>query len=460
MGPFLIVKNEGFLKLKELAQHLLQVRPGEGFQILLFSLLGLTWSIATACSVRLSDALFVLYIGADKIPHSHICIAVALFGVVSILLYAMNTSSMGQIFKSVLNFGLCLFSLLSLYFAAKPSPPLFFYFALSVFCTAYQIVLISCFWSFIDQYFCLQGAKRLYGLLNTFVLLGFSVGGILLSLSFFSLSSLFIIIFSSLFLTQALTHLIDTRFSPIHDDSLNAQAHASFYSFKDVLSKILRSPFTLALLASNLLMQILSIMTETKYMKAFEIHFLSDPLSSADLSTEASLTIFLGQCTSWVSFGNILFGLLFYNRIIRQFGVNRILLFAPACFLLAFSIWQIPSNDLLVPIFGFVIVEGFLYSIEDNNFNLLICAVPNGLKYRVRIILESFFEPLGMLIGSLFLLIPDLDLLNFGLFLAVLTFLIALFESYLFPKALQKNQQAINSLSSEPFELSEENLAS
>jgi hypothetical protein len=78
---------------------------------------------------------------------------------------------------------------------------------------------------------------------------------------------------------------------------------------------------------------------------------------------------------------------------------------------------------MTLAVLGLIAVDGVLFTVEDNCFNLLSNAVPTKLKSRVRIINDSFFEPIGMLLSSFLLFCVDSGSrwLGFGLTLAAIT---------------------------------------
>ena len=71
-------------------------------------------------------------------------------------------------------------------------------------------------------------------------------------------------------------------------------------------------------------------------------------------------------------------------------------------------------------------VEGVSYLIDENNSNLLLNAVPSAFKNKVRIAIDSFFEPLGMLISSLIFLLWNVNNIALGLALALGALVVAL----------------------------------
>ena len=188
-----------------------------------------------------------------------------------------------------------------------------------------------------------------------------------------------------------------------HEDSeQEGQIYEQGNHFKYLIKSILASPFTLLLMTSNFLIYLLLVITEYNYMYTFENYFASQPDSNAGGGTEASLTLFLGKCLASVSVCNLIFGLFIYSRMVRRFGIGSLLMITPILLIISFTGWSV-SASLVFPLIGFFVVEGTLYVIDDNNFNLLLNAVPAKLKYKIRVMIESFFEPIGMLTSAMLL---------------------------------------------------------
>lgn len=81
-------------------------------------------------------------------------------------------------------------------------------------------------------------------------------------------------------------------------------------------------------------------------------------------------------------------------------------------------------------------MEGTLYVIDDSNFNLLLNAVPSRLKYKIRVMIESFFEPIGMLTSAMLLSFFQNQSKLLGLILAICSLCVALALSANYLKAL------------------------
>ncbi len=101
---------------------------------------------------------------------------------------------------------------------------------------------------------------------------------------------------------------------------------------------------------------------------------------------------------------NVFFGIFIYGRLVKSLGLNNVILLIPFFFSSLFFGWMF-SARLLFPVLGFIASEVVLNMLEDNNFNLLLNAVPLKLKNKIRIACESCLEPLGMIFSASLLLL-------------------------------------------------------
>lgn len=423
---------------KSLLQRLFNIYPGEERQALLFALLGFIWAFGATCGLKFADALFLLHVGAESLPKVYTLTSCGMLGLAFILLYAFHNYSSYRIYLTTLLIGISfyLFALFCTFFHIGTDSQWLWY-ALKLAGFFLFAVLMTCYWTFIDQYHDLQDAKRLYSLFSSTIFLGTAVTGMLMHSGLLDLKYLIILIIGLLGLTYTWINKIVHEMPIIaHEDAeQEGQIYEQGNYFKFFIKSILASPFTLLLMTSNFLIFVLLVITEYNYMYTFENYFALQSNSNAGEGTEASLTLFLGKCLATVSVSNLIFGLFFYSRLVRRFGINSLLLITPILLIIAFTGWSL-SSSLIFPLIGFFVVEGTLYIIDDNNFNLLLNAVPSKLKYKIRILIESFFEPIGMLTSATLLVFFQNHSKLLGLILAVCAFCIALVLSSNYLKAL------------------------
>lgn len=423
---------------KGLLQRVFNIYPGEERHALLFTFLGFIWAFGATCALKFADALFLLHVGAQSLPRAYILIACGMFGLAFILLYSFHKFSSYRIYLTTLQFGLAFYTFIfTCLFLDIGTHSQWLWYALKL--TGFYLfaVLMTCYWTFIDQYHHLQDAKRLYSLFTSTIFLGAATTGLLMHSGLLDLHHLIILIMVLLSSTYFWVRKI-ARDIPLvaHEDAEpEGKAYEDGNYFKFLFKSIISSPFTLLLMTSNFLIYLLLVITEYNYMFTFESDFANQHDSNSGGGTEAGLTLFLGKCLATVSVGNLFFGLFIYSRLVRRFGISSLLLITPILLIIAFTGWSM-SSSLIFPLIGFFVVEGTLYVIDDNNFNLLLNAVPSKLKYKIRVIIESFFEPVGMLVSALLLSFFQNQSKLLGLLLAICSLCIALALSANYLKAL------------------------
>jgi len=408
-------------------RRLLNVYPGEGKRALLFVLLAYVWALGISSGNKFSDALFLLQIGPESLPKAYFITSCGLLAAASFLIMALNRALPHTIFPTVIGVDMMFYvwNAFSIW-TGIGFDTLFFWFQFKIISYILFVITLTCFWVYVDQYYHIQDAKRLFTLFNAAVFMGDATTGILMRLQVFVLDTLMIYILLSLFAALLLVSYITRKTQPVSDDMLVDEGawgeHRSFmYLFRSALS----SRFTLLLMSFNLLMQLLIVITEFNYFTTFTRKFGEAGAVQMEEGMTSYLTSFLGQWVAAVGVFNLLMGLFIYSRLVRRFGISNLVLATPLLLLVAFSGW-LTSDSLLFPLMGFFAVEGTLYTIDDSNFTLLLNAVPSRVKYKIRVIIESFFEPAGMLVSSILLTISATYSKMLGLFLVIVWLVVAL----------------------------------
>ncbi len=429
--------------LREALCRLFNLYPEEGNNAFLFAFLGFLWAIGVTTALKFADALFLVHVGAHALPTAYTVTACGMLGVASLLLYAFHYMSSYRIYLCVLLVGFLFYLTAFICHTVEIVADVpWFWYALKIFGFFLFSVATTCFWTFIDQYHSMQDAKRLYTLFSATIFIGVAATGLIMRLGFLSLGQLFLLIMGLLLMTAYWVSKINRSVTlVVHEDTETELSPSDPHnSLLYLLKSILSSRFTLLLMTGNMLMQLLLVFTEYNYLSAFERYFEAHTAASAAANegTTAALTLFLGKCLAWVSVSNLIIGLFIYSRLVRRFGVTNLIFITPVLLIIAFSGWSL-SDMLLFPLIGFFVAEGTLYVIDDNNFNLLLNAVPSKLKYKIRVMIESFFEPIGMLISASLLawLAERSRYLGIALACCLLAVAIALHSQYL--KALFRN---------------------
>lgn len=414
-------------------RKLFHLFPGEERDALWFGLLGLVWALAATAGLKFADALFLIHIGPESLPKLYSFSAGCMIFIATLLIYFFHKFSPYKVFIAALSCSILFYlSVFFAFFQETQSSAVWYVFR--VVGSVNFAVIGTCFWNFIDLYYHLQDAKRVFSLFNSMIFLGISGTGLIMYLGIFEFQTLSLFIALLLGLAIGLIFLIHDKLRPLYDDT---HVEEEPLSFKKFFSDILHSKFTLLLVSSNLLIYLLMATTEFNYYSAFDRYFDTGRVQVGD-EGDARLTQVLGQALAGVSFTNLLFGLFFYSRLLRRFGIGFLLPITPLLLIFIYGAWQL-EEAVWIAFLGYFVVEGTNYVIDDANFTLLLNAVPARFKPKIRIAIESFFEPVGTLFAALLLSLGFINpkILGLVLSLGLLALAIALRRQYL--KAIWHN---------------------
>ncbi len=415
--------------MQKIVRNVFGLHLGEGMQALQFARLAILWAFGNTCLDTLSDGLFLEKVGADFFPRVYFCIALAMIAISALVLHSLKRVSAYRILMISLGIGAAI--CVSAAFLMGTNPSEWFWYALKIASKMFFMVMIPISWTFTDEYHDLQDAKRVYAIYNAAYYIGAIVSGLAINflLDTLGFSALLVAASLSMLLAMREARRIALHAKAIHDDSTEGVFSASRSSLMATLKLLIKSRFVLFLLLMGLGTQLILTVTEFNYMESF---------GSAFKGAEGEVTEFLGKCRAFISFFNILIGMFFYNRFVRRTGLNNAILVTPLFFLAVYSVWVF-SKGLPLAILGLVAIEGILYTFDDNNMNLMTNAVPTKLKSKVRILIGSFFEPVGMLISSCLLFSFHAESRWLGLGLAVLVCVLALAVRAVYSSAILSN---------------------
>ena len=392
-----------------LFRKIFNVYPGEERRALLFALLGLTWSLAVNLGLQYSEALFLIHVGASALPQIYMISAAAMLLPALFLFRNVNRLAAATLFKGIIRLLITFYAVVYLLLLSGCGATVWIWYLLRVASFLLWGIMVTGYWTFTDQYHNMQDAKRLYVLFSSAIFAGLGCTGLTMRTALFTFEQIVIAVIALAALALLLVRSIDRKLHIAHDDSAKEEVEISLpMALTRFFGLLLHSPFALLIMVSNFMICLMWVTTEFNYLSVFDQVYDSEALITQNVGTQAPLILFLGECVAAVSISNLVFGLFFYSRITRRFGIGNMLLFSPTVIAFAFVGWM-RFELLAFMLLAYFIVEGSLEVIDDSNFNLLLNAVPRRLKYRVRIAIESFLEPLAMLLGGLLLSIPHIN---------------------------------------------------
>ncbi len=419
---------------------LFNVYAGEEKNALNFALLAFLWAFAVSLGWKNADALFLLNVGSDSLPFVYGIIALTMLGIVTFLNHAYDEYPAERIFIAVVSIGIVFYigAYFCLFFEFGNDGKWLWY-ALRTFGWIFFAVANTSYWTFVDQFYHIRDSKRLFSLFSSAIFIGVATTGAVMNTGWFEFREVCLIILLILVATLLWVRRTLNNIDPLNaEQDMDLSPVGSNLTFKEMIREILRSKFTLFLMSLNFMNYISLVLAEFNYMSAFEAMFgggFAEPIAHEE---DAPLTIFLGKCIASVSIFNLVFGLFIYSRLIRRFGLGGMLTITPLLLVITYIGWGF-QDALIFPLMAFLVCEGTLYIVDDSNFNLLLNGVPSKMKYKVRLFIESFFEPTGTLVSAILLSIPFFNSKMVGLFFAIFLLGIGLTLRKLYPKALYSN---------------------
>ncbi|ANH79035.1 MFS transporter [Candidatus Chlamydia sanziniae] len=419
--------------MRKALRLLFNLHHGEEKRALLFLCLGLVWGMGCYGTLALAEGLFIEKLGSIELPKIYLGSSLILCLFSSLVLYNLfqkrvspRTLFLTPVISTVIcNVYLLFFSIVT---TDLPRFPLFFY---RIIIWSLTIFSYTSFWSFVDQFFNLQDGKRHFCIFNAIIFLGDAIGsGIVATLvHVLGIQGMLILFSIALLLTLPIVFYVSNSLKALVDDHDHFLDTGHPPRISQALKLCFADKYTFYLLCFYFLMQLLAIATEFNYLKVFEVVFTS--------KEEFHLIAHIGKCALWISLGNMCFALFAYSRIIKNLGINNVILFAPLCFLSLFFCW-IFNTSLCIATIAMVVREGVTYALDDNNLQLLIYGVPNKIRSQIRIVIESFIEPIGMLVWSLICFIAPKQFILCLTISLIATVLVCLVRSY-YAKAILKN---------------------
>ncbi len=410
---------------------LLNIHSSESVTSLFFILLGLCWSIGAYGIFTLSEGLFLEYVGAQLLPLTYVCVACCLCGLSVLMISLLRFFSIKNLLTLLILFWILLASSFVLIYPVAHGSTVY-WFIFKMIGWMMPISIYICYWSFIDQYIDLQDGKRLFALFNSVTFLGDAMSSGFLSLAIKKVGIQQMVSCYAVVLALSIPMIlwISKKMPILVEAHADHEKTKNQLSWREILRRILQSKFTVYLLSFYFLMQLLAIVTEFNYMSTFQTILAT--------SGTHALTEFLATCNMWIGLANVAIGLFVYSRLVKKMGVHNLSIVAPMFFFLLFCFW-FWRDGLSLAVLGLIGREGMIYTFDDNNLNLLISGVPSRVKNQVRIFVESFFEPMGMLCGASLLLLFTSCSITMGLLIAVLALFSVWFVRHNYPKAIFKN---------------------
>ncbi|MBF0452180.1 MAG: cyclic nucleotide-binding domain-containing protein [Candidatus Magnetomorum sp.] len=377
-----------------------KIHQGEGLKILFFIGLSTLIQGGLALGISVSDSLFLTYVGADKLPVIYLITPFVMLAYIPIAAYSMDRFGIDRVFDATLIIlivgGISLSIFLSPLFSGSAFHNSVIYIA-KLYSALWYIALYTLIWSFIDQYFDILDAKRLFPFFSAGLAFGSIFGGMTVSIlvKWVQVEQLYLIWSCIALCTFPVLVMIRKRYVPVETEDVfidEAKNDSMMGQIKLIIETIKSSKFTSLLIMSALLTLIVMTICEYQFMVIFEKG-----------RSAAEVAALFGMLYALVNLFNLFMNLFVFNRLIAIMGIPAMTLIQPIASILCFSYFLL-SYDFGAAVFGFLVYQGIFVSIESNNQNLLFNALPSKGKITVRTFIEGICEPTATALGGFFLI--------------------------------------------------------
>lgn len=423
--------------------RLFNLYPGEEKNAFLFALLAFCWSLGINLGFKYSDALLLIHVGAKALPTVYIISACGMIVPAFVLIKIVNRVSSHKIFLGVIGLVIAFYSFIFSCLQMDLDAGWLWY-MLKIVSFQLDALLITAYWTFIDQYHNMQDAKRIYVLFSLTVFCGQAFTGFIMQLGLIPVKNIFLIIILCMIAAIFLVLRIHKQLHHSHDQAVSEEEQEPTAPMKlgKILSSLFKSRFTVLVMINNFAIFLMWVTAEFNYLSFFDHYFDPPGTQLPDGGAKsAAITLFLGKILATVSVTNLIIGLFVYSRLVRRFGVTSLLFFSPVVMIIAMGGWTI-HPAIIFPIMAYFVVEGFLEVIDDSNFNLLLNAIPKRLKYRARILIESFLEPTAMLCSGILLSVPFINPVYLCLLISITVVCVAYFIKQRYHSSVYRNLAA------------------
>ena len=383
----------------------LQLEPGEGGALLLFSLsLFLIIGSTAVIGRTVSRALFLSGLPSQYIPFRFLALTVGV--VLASLLYSriagrVRTSHLIQRSTLAMIGGLFVFRL------ALETPAAQSLWLLGGFYVFLEIVMalsIVQFWTLASESFNTRQAKRLFPIVTGVSNLGSMLAGFSVTLlaPWLGAPNLLYVIAMMLAANILLVGLLGRRQQSLYEQSPRPTSAAKppKGEMESSLGFLRRSPLLRMMAVIVVLITLVVNIVDYQFDLSLKSSFASD---------SQGVSAFLGSFYFWTGIAGLVQQMFLTAPFLRRFGIVTALLIMPLSILTG-SFFVLASGAAL---WAVTLARSpdtvFRYTVHDTSFNLLYVPIAHPLRSRARTVIDGIFKPLTIgLAGVLFFLVSRL----------------------------------------------------
>lgn len=372
-------------------RKLFKVFPGEGSKVLYFSLLGALIQAGVAMGLASADAMFLTQVGADKLPLIYIAFPVFTIAFTPLFSFLISRFGIHRLLASAI-WAVLLLTGVFFFLLSKSPIPAWVLYAFKIYSALLWVALYTLFWNYVDGFFDILDAKRLFALINGGLATGAMIGGglVVLLIRYLEIPQLLWIWALLLLLTWPTRRAIERRWPRLEE--YGEEALGFLGQTRVVLGTIRRSRFVFLIFLVLFTSMFVLTLSEYQYLDIF-----------SQMDDEKKLAGLLGTLFAGANVFNLVMNLFLFNRLVHWVGVRNTALIQPLSMLVVFSALFLVYGESAA-LLAFFVYQGVQTSVDNNNWNLMFNALPSGTKAEVRTFIEGLCEPLATSVAGLFLL--------------------------------------------------------
>lgn len=373
--------------------RILKIHRGEGLKVLSFFLIAVLLQAGVAIGISTGDALFMSRVGAEGLPGLFIMMPLVMFVFIPFYSHLIEKSGIDRVFTGTLVV-LIAGGVLFFYFfsqAGTAGKPLFY--GIKLYAYLWMISLYSLFWNFVDEYFDIIDAKRLFPFFSGGLAAGAAIGGALTGIlsDLTGIAALFLIWSGAAALTLPVLLITLRKYRKIPAE-LDSEAKSVIGEIRDVFYRFKSSRYILLINIMMFLLLFLTTLSEYQYLDIFSAS-----------RTDVEMATLFGRLFLMANLFNLVVNFFIFNRLIANTGVVNLALLQPLLYTVV-MIWFALDYEFEAALAAFFVYQGFMISVDANNWNFLFNAVRQNMKKAVRTFAEGLSDPLATAAAGVFLM--------------------------------------------------------
>jgi len=413
-----------------LLSRLVDIRPGEWRRLLPISL---AYALVLASVYMLKparNALFLDRLGIEQLPYVLVLVAIIGGGVASI--YARFTNGV-MVDRLIVGTFAAAAAILGCFYFLLQTEASWVYYLFYIWVNLYGLLAVSLLWLFANAVFHAREARRLFGFIGTGGIAGAVLGGLFTGWAVEALGTENLLLVCMGLLVMCMGLLRCVR-GGVSDTELQEEQEAGAIE---------------GLKSSALVRYMVAMVSAVAVIAAIaDVQF--NEIVNSTFPSKDEKTAFFGSFFAYLNGFAFLFQLFVTPRVLGRLGVGGGLAFLPV------SVGLGALGGLFVPgIWGGVAVKvgdgGFRHSVHKAAFEVLFLPVPNRLKKRAKVFMDTTVDNLATGLGAILVLIltgilgmtyRDLSFLSLALVLVWIAGLWPLRKAYVdaFRQALDKRE--------------------